>query len=310
MPVPYIFTNRSVPQHPTDIDANQVNADFAALSDGTAWNAGIVTMASLSPAVLAAMGGYLMNFLINGSYESFSGGQFQNWALNNGGDGTATLTQSGVSPKFGLYDARITTGTGPATTLSLYQSVQNFTDFAGLQITLKVWVNPAVVGTVRARIYDGVGSNVSSYNVGSGIYEPLIVTRTVTAVPTQLTISIEVDQPGAIAQVNDVDGVMLVLGNAGINYIPGLNPLDALSGLGNQMNIIPVEVPNGIIVTFTMPGGQAYIPGKIAVYLRGLRMTRGVDYNEAGGFTQVQFLGLQVPQTGDGLFFDYVTSLF
>lgn len=309
MPVPYIFVNRSVPQQPTDIDANQVNADFAALADGTAWNAGVVSVASLSPAVIALMGGYLMNFLINGSFESFSGGVFQNWTFDNSGDATATLTQSGLSPKFGLYEALVTTGTGPAATLYVKQSAANFSDFAGLQVTLKVWVNPAVVGTVRIRIFDGVGSTLSAFNVGSGVYEPLVVTRTINAAPTELTVSIEVDQPGALAQLNYIDGAMLVLGNTGVNYIPGLNPLDALAGLGNQLNIAPIEIPNGVILTFTLPGGEVYVAGKIAVYLRGLRMTSGVDYNEIGAGTQILFVAPQVPQTGDALFFDYTTSL-
>lgn len=311
MAVPYIFKNRRVPQSETDIDADKVNADFASLSDGSAWALGIVHIASLGADVIAAIGGFLMNFLINGSFESFAAGVFNRWVFNNGGDGTATLTQDNTpaNVKFGLNSAAILSGVGAATTLSLSQSCQNFSDFAGLQVTLKVWVKPAFIGTMRARIFDGVGSTVSPYNAATGAFEPLIVTRTVTGIPTELTVSIELDQPGAVALSSYIDGAMLVLGPTPIDYLPGLNPLDALAGLGNQMNVVPVEIPNGVITLFTCPGGQTYEPGKIGVYLRGLRMTPTVDYNEVGN-NQIQFLGAQIPQTGDTLFFDFIEPLF
>jgi len=102
---------------------------------------------------------------------------------------------------------------------------------------------------------------------------------------------------------------MLVLGGVGIIYQPGLSPLDALAGVGTLRNVTFVEVPNGVITIFTYSGAVIAELGKEGIYLRGLRMVPGIDYNVLSQ-TQIQFLAAQIPQTGDDLRADLVEALF
>lgn len=310
MSVPFIFANRAVPVSAFDIDANKINADFAALADGSAIDLAAIDLSKLSPDVFAAIGGFLMNFLINGSYESFTTGIFQRWTFDDTADPTASIAQaSGAGNfRFGQKSAEITTGTGPAGTLLFYQSLQNFSDLAGLTMSSSVFVKAGAIGTIRIRIFDGVGSTVSAFNVNSGVWEKLSVTHSVDPLNTELTVRIEVDQPGAVAQIHLIDGAMLVLGATAINYQPGLSPMDALAGVAQVYNQTVSPAPNGFITLFTLDGGTTFVPGKVQVYLRTLRMVPGLDYNEVAP-NQILFLAAQIPETGDNIRVDCIEPL-
>jgi len=136
MSVPHIFDNRRVPTSAFDIDADKVNQNFASLVDGSALDPASITLSNLDAGVLAAIGGFLQNFLINGSFESFDGTDFQRWVFDDSADPTAVLAQSSTpaNVRFGQNSAQIDTGTGAAGDIILKQSLDNFSDLAASMV--------------------------------------------------------------------------------------------------------------------------------------------------------------------------------
>jgi len=192
MAVPHIFVNRRVPQDSFDIDADKINENFAKLADGSALDPASIGLVNASPDLIAAIGGFLQNFLINGSFESFDGSAFQRWTFDDTADPTATIGQTSTPAdvRFGQRAVEIDTGTGPAGVLFLLQSLLNPTDLASLTLTCTVFVKAGSVGSLALRVNDGVGSTLSPANVGSGVYEQLTVTHVVNALNTELTVQL------------------------------------------------------------------------------------------------------------------------
>jgi hypothetical protein len=97
----------------------------------------------------------------------------------------------------------------------------------------------------------------------------------------------------------------------GWNNTPGGYLISGAGGPGADFQIdytlglltIVGNVINGLNDTFTT--STNFIANTTRVYVNGLRMDRGQDYNEAGN-SQIQFIGTAVPATGSNLIIEYI----
>ena len=77
-------------------------------------------------------------------------------------------------------------------------------------------------------------------------------------------------------------------------------------GSAMEVNVYPVESPDGIIKTFTAPDGHTYESGAIAVMLNGQTLPPG-DFTEGVGFTTITLNpDVQTPQSDDAIALTYV----
>jgi hypothetical protein len=72
-----------------------------------------------------------------------------------------------------------------------------------------------------------------------------------------------------------------------------------------KADLAPVETPNGILTTFTLPGGDQYVSGSLQVHLNGVMYAPG-SIVEVVGRTQFTISGDHVPTASDSLAVSYV----
>ena len=73
------------------------------------------------------------------------------------------------------------------------------------------------------------------------------------------------------------------------------------------LDAVPVESPNGVITTFTLPGGARYVSGKVVLVLNGQTLT-GADVVENPGRTSLTLSTGSAPKPGDQVRFIYVSE--
>jgi hypothetical protein len=81
----------------------------------------------------------------------------------------------------------------------------------------------------------------------------------------------------------------------------------AAGGVGKvfKANQLPVEAPNGILTTFTLPGGDQYVSDSILVMLNGITY-RYANITQIGpGYTQFQIVNDPPPGVGESLTVSY-----
>ncbi len=92
-------------------------------------------------------------------------------------------------------------------------------------------------------------------------------------------------------------------------FLPGPAFGDFLAGIGSagafRGHAIPVEPPNGILTTFTLPGGEAYQAGALQVFLNGNKYNPE-NILELPGNTQFTIFGGTVPAAVDRLSISYM----
>ena len=84
----------------------------------------------------------------------------------------------------------------------------------------------------------------------------------------------------------------------------------------SKFNKIPVESPNGVLLKFTLPNGDAFISESLVVKLDGVDKTPDLDYSEDSGNKSFTFIlndddGNRMdiaPEECEDLRLDYVVS--
>ncbi len=93
----------------------------------------------------------------------------------------------------------------------------------------------------------------------------------------------------------------------GISFSQGLRPAAHLAfsiGIGDLSTFVLAEVPGGAVDGINTAYTTLVNYQKLWVYLNGVRMKPGTDYDEDGGN---DFHFLYPPTTGDLLIVDYIT---
>lgn len=220
----------------TDVDGNVDGAEFEVNTTGTA------PSQSLKIAEAAADGAAVTSttdrrkrtpwevqkpdLLTNGGFEIWQRGSgpytgsgdytADRWQQSLGSGSTiSTSRDSGNSDDGSEYCAAVT-----YTHLNesgIFQRLENYQQLRNKTITFSLRVKTATSNAVRIAIKDDVGGyTYSSYHSGSGDYETLTVTATVTSSTTQLNAEIRL---GATSTVY-LDNAMLVLGDLPSEYAP------------------------------------------------------------------------------------------
>lgn len=117
------------------------------------------------------------------------------WTWEKGGTSSATANVSRDAAVFdsGVYGLKkdITIAGSSDSYLRLVQTLSDYTRLAGLTLTFGAKIKVSTADKVRVSIYDGVTQVYSAYHTGSGSWEKLTATLTLSGSPTQLTVKIE-----------------------------------------------------------------------------------------------------------------------
>lgn len=143
----------------------------------------------------------------NGDFKLWSAGDNaapDEWILYVG-----SVAKESTIKEIGSYSAKITDA-GINSRLELL--VSNYLDYAGKTITLCCKVYSSVAGAAIVQISDGVTSTSSTPHTGSGNWEILTITKTLSATPSALKIRLRPDEDinGNFAYF---DGVVVVEGS-------------------------------------------------------------------------------------------------
>ena len=118
------------------------------------------------------------------------------WTLNKGGTLAPTFTVSREATYIdsGIYSAEVdVTVAGSANSyIKIKQSIADYTKFAGTTIVAGMKIKTGTATKVRISVYDGTTTAYSDYHTGGGTFEQLYASMAVAAVPTELTIKIEI----------------------------------------------------------------------------------------------------------------------
>ncbi len=142
-----------------------------------------------------------VNLLDNGNFEI--GDPPTKWTLVGAG---ATLSRSNVQAKVGTYSALLTRSGADCYS---YQTSASYTYYKGRTVTFGCWIYATVASRACLFINDGVAGAQSSYHSGVAGWEWIILTYTMSAVATELTVSCRVITGDTSAYF---DGAVLVEG--------------------------------------------------------------------------------------------------
>ena len=160
------------------------------------------------------------NYVRNGSFESWSGGAAavpDGWTLTGAG---ATVARNTTNVQHDAASVNVVAALNTATDLAQSISVTSTlnTFFQGAAVTFSCKVKAGAASRVFLKIDDGVGTTSSSNHSGGGTFETLSVTRTLNASATKVECSLEISSGASITAT--VDGAMLVLGSAAVEFSP------------------------------------------------------------------------------------------
>src|SRR5262252_9445345 len=183
-----------------------------------------------------------LNLLTNGGFEIWHRGNgpftvasawtADRWAMQLAGTDTYSISRDTANVDVGsaaCAAVTFTLGTGAGGT-QFYQG--NLTDFVGslngLTLSLSVRVKTATANAVRIGINNYYSSTshftYSTYHTGSGAYQTLTVTATLTPAPTIVQLCVFF----AASCTAYLDNAMLVVGSVAADYAP-LHPADDLA---------------------------------------------------------------------------------
>lgn len=131
-----------------------------------------------------------VNLLKNSNFESWSAGTStapDTWASFGAGH---SITRDAVNYKKGVYGVALTRS--GANSYIINDTYTDFEYFKSRDVSLGVWVKTSTAGQANLVIEDGSGSTVSSNHSGSGNWEWLTVTRTISAGATLLRAQVRV----------------------------------------------------------------------------------------------------------------------
>lgn len=115
----------------------------------------------------------------------------------------ATVSRETTNKDTGAYAIKIdvTTAGSSDSIGEVQQQNSNYVVFAGLTMLLGARVKASIASKVRLKITDGVTTAYSAYHSGGGGWESLYVTMAISASPTQLYSSIELEPADFTGQV-------------------------------------------------------------------------------------------------------------
>ena len=173
------------------------------------------------------------NILINGGFEFWQrGGSFSapannaytadRWKVstNNAADAVISANSS-TTDNSGTSAQVVISGSPSGSNWFLVNLIENYSDYAGKTITVTARVKCSVTNAVRVFLYDGVTQPLSSYHSGSGNWETLTVSLTVSSAPTLLRVGLGFGGNGDMQNgTYYFDNVMLVLGSQASVFVP------------------------------------------------------------------------------------------
>lgn len=212
----------------------------------------------------------------NGDYEVWPDGtnvRPAGWTLAGSGASVERIVVNAPDD----YGAQVTAGAGA--NAQLYQRAPNFGSFKGNTVTYGGYVLCNAPNAGRVGIYDGVQWTYSPYHSGSGLWEYLTVTRTVSSSATELRFVGQV-MAGLTA------GFDIAAARKGTTISPS-TPSDYIEPLSNAKRYWRLKVANGSaapklavlmagnLLEFPYPPDTPYIPYSEAVEAETARSKKG-----------------------------------
>lgn len=168
---------------------------------------------------------------------------------------TADVTREASVIDSGQYSMKVNiTGAGSADSYwAVKQSVTTPTVFGALTVIAGVKVKLATANKVRIKVYDGTTSAYSSYHTGDGTWQLLQAKLTCQNVPTEVTVTIEIN-PANFTDAVYFDSVYLYVVPAAISSRAQLalayTPLsDLISDTAFDNDITIIAPGKGIVIT-------------------------------------------------------------
>jgi hypothetical protein len=188
-----------------------------------------------------------------------------NWTVLKTGTLGATVDVSRESTIIdsGTYSMKLNiTGAGSANSIwDIHQAISNYSQFASETVLVGVKVRASTANKVRCKVYDGVTSAYSTYHTGNSAFQLLTALLPVAAVPTQLTMTLEVN-PSDFTGAVYVDSIFLYVVpsqisttaraalaytplNAGFLQLVGGSMTGDISMGGNKITDLAAAIANG-----------------------------------------------------------------
>ncbi len=126
------------------------------------------------------------NRLLNSNFENWTGGTPDYWSLFGAG---ATVAAEISTVKKGATSANVTRA---GTDAELSQSISAYADLLGKTFSLGVWVFASSSTQARLAVSDGIKTSYSTYHSGTGGWEFLTASLTLSQGATDLKVSLQV----------------------------------------------------------------------------------------------------------------------
>ena len=236
---------------PVNLTANSVAG--SAIQDAS------ITNAKLGPDVARA------NLLTNGGFEIWQRGNGPNsgsgvfvagdrWVSSLAGSDAISVSKDTTNVDTGSQACAacaftLGTGGGASTINQKIPSTDGY-QLAGRQMTLSVRVRTATANAVRIGLFDGSAWTQSAFHTGSGAYQTLTVTTTMSGPGTNWQCGIFF----AASCTAYVDNAMLVVGSQPANYVP-LHPAEDLARCLRYYEVLLPNVPTLTGQATTATGG-------------------------------------------------------
>ena len=196
-------------------------------------------MPATTPQFFLPAANYGINLIKNGDFESWSGGTAvvpDAWAIAGG---TVAKETTDIQRGGAACDVTATLNTVCDLSQTLTISATQNAQLRGRTVTFSARVLCATASRVRLLIEDGVVSATyfSAYHTGSGVYEDLFVTVTLSATATQLYVSLEISSGAVITAT--IDAAMVVEGATSVAF--SMNPSDQHLRISNMQSTAPAN---------------------------------------------------------------------
>ena len=160
------------------------------------------------------------NYIVNGSFESWSAGTSvapDGWTLTGAGAAVARIATAG-NVQYGQAAVTVTAALNTATDLaqSITVSTTLNTALRGPFVTFSCKVKCSTASRVFLKVDDGIGTTSSSNHSGGGGWETLTVTRDVDDAATKVECSLEISSGASISAT--FDGAMLTTSQTAVEF--------------------------------------------------------------------------------------------
>ena len=173
------------------------------------------------------------NLLDNGGFEIWqrgagpftgAGNPFADrWKLQNGGGPTLSIARANATTTLpmGTYnmEATVTGATGSGNAY-VYQYVEDYKSYRGRTVSLSMRVYTSIANKVRLWLSDGITVTLSDYHTGSGAWETLTVTMTMSDSLGAVQATVGMYPNDDANGVFYVDNAMLVAGSEPVAFVP------------------------------------------------------------------------------------------